>query len=567
RAVGPRLSAFGITGAAADPRLEVYRNGVKAADTRSNAVFVGAALALVADERVPTTPEWQLAEFERLAPEITPEAVWQALLADAAPLEEPLIRFEGRTAPEGGEAALRAAFDEGLALPVAVPADSGPLAFGYTDFGPSGTVVADTREPRLGFRFVTFANGVRLTIKRTDVRKDRVAFALAVDGGDLMNTREAPLATSLADSLAAGGLGRHSQDELASVLAGRSVSFTLSSSIDAFTASATTTPRDLALQMQVLAATLTDPGYRQEGVERFRKNIENAYRSLDATPRSALGNASGAILSDNDPRFSLPAKEAFLALDYAGLKATIGDRLARGAIELALVGDIDEDVAIAAVAATLGALPQREPSFNRREDNRQRRFTATRGERILTHKGEPDQALLQWVWPTTDDRDLAEGQRLDLLSRVVRIELTESLREKLGQAYSPSAASITSHTYPGYGTFSIQAAVAADKVEPVKAAVAQLVADLAAKPLDGDVIERARKPWLEEYSNALKDLGGWLGLAARAQSEPDRLDRFLAAPEGMRAITPEDIRDIAARYLKPGEAVAFTVLPAKPAAP
>jgi hypothetical protein len=32
RAVGPRLSAFGITGASADPRLEVYRNGVKAAD-------------------------------------------------------------------------------------------------------------------------------------------------------------------------------------------------------------------------------------------------------------------------------------------------------------------------------------------------------------------------------------------------------------------------------------------------------------------------------------------------------------------------------------------------------
>jgi len=32
RAVGPRLSAFGITGAAADPRLEVYRNGLKAAD-------------------------------------------------------------------------------------------------------------------------------------------------------------------------------------------------------------------------------------------------------------------------------------------------------------------------------------------------------------------------------------------------------------------------------------------------------------------------------------------------------------------------------------------------------
>lgn len=32
RAVGPKLSAFGVTNPAADPRLEVYRNGIKAAD-------------------------------------------------------------------------------------------------------------------------------------------------------------------------------------------------------------------------------------------------------------------------------------------------------------------------------------------------------------------------------------------------------------------------------------------------------------------------------------------------------------------------------------------------------
>lgn len=312
--------AYGFTRAELDEQIANIRtsleNAVKAADTRSNAVFASAALALATDERVPTTPQFALAQFEELVPAITPEAVWQAMREDAAPLTEPLIRFEGRTAPEGGEAGLRAAFDEGMALAIAAPVDTGPLAFGYSDFGPAGTVVSDTVEPQLGFRQIVFANGVRLTLKKTDVRKDRIAFALAVDGGDLMNTREAPLATYLAGSLTAGGLGKHSSDELASVLAGRSVSVNLGSDTDAFIASATTTPRDLALQMQVLAATLTDPGYRPEGVERFRKNIENFFNTLTATPSRALGSASGAILSDNDPRFSLQPREAFAALDY-----------------------------------------------------------------------------------------------------------------------------------------------------------------------------------------------------------------------------------------------------------
>jgi zinc protease len=556
---------YGFTRAEVDEQIANIRtgleNGVKAADTRNNSVFASAALSLFTDERVPTTPEWQLAEFERLLPEITPEAVWQALREDAAPLAEPLIRFEGRTAPEGGEAGLRSAFTEAMALPIAPPVDSGPAAFGYSTFGPAGTVVSDTREPRLGFRLVKFANGLRLTLRQVAVRKDRIAFAIAVDGGDLMNTRDAPLATTLADSLAAGGLGKHSQDDLASVLAGRSVSFALASSADAFTASAVTTPRDLGLQLQVLAATLTDLGYRQEGVERYRKGIENYFSTLEATPGRALGAASGAIISDRDPRFSLQPKSAYMALDFAGLRATISDRLAQGAIELALVGDLDEDAAIAAVAATLGALPPREPEFNPRLENRTRSFTAARGEYRLTHKGEPDQALLQWVWPTTDDRDLAEAQRLDLLARIVRLELTDRLREKLGQAYSPSASSSLSHYYSGYGTFTISAAVAADKVEETRAAIDGLVADLRQAPLDPDVIDRARKPWLEEYNNSLKDIGGWLALGARAQSEPERLDRFLAAPEAMKAITPEDIHQAAQRYLLPGGAVTFVVVP------
>lgn len=556
---------YGFTRAELDEQLANIRtnleNAVKSADTRGNNVFVGAALALVSDERIPTTPQFSLDLFEQIAPSVTPEAVWQALREDAAPLVDPLIRFEGRTAPEGGEAALRAAFHEGMALAIAAPVDNGPLAFGYSDFGPAGTVVSDTVEPRLGLRQIRFANGVRLTLKKTEVRKDRIAFSMAVDGGDLMNTREAPLAAYLAGSLPAGGLGKHSQDELASILAGHSVNFDLDSGPDAFTASAVTTPRDLTLQLQVLAATLTDPGYRAEGVERFRKNIDNFFNTLDSTPARALGAANGRILSDGDPRFSLQPKDAFFALDFDKLRGVIGDRLAKGAIEIALVGDLDGAAAIAAVASTLGALPPREEDFNSRDDNRTRSFTPKRGEYRLTHKGEPDQALLQWIWPTTDDSDQVEDQRLELLGRIVRLELTDRLREELGQAYSPSAGSNTSHYYPGYGTFAISASVAADKLDATRAAVTKLIADLRAAPLAPDVIERARKPYVEEYNNFLKDLGGWTALASRAQSEPDRIDRYFAAPGVVSAITPDDIHRTALKYLDPDGAVIFTVLP------
>ncbi len=557
--------AYGFTRAELDEQLAnlrtAYENAVKGAETRSHATFVNAALALASDERVPSTPQWQLEQFERIAPTLTPEMVWQAVKADAAPLEEPLIRFEGRNPPEGGEAGLRSAFTQSMALPIAPPADNGPLAFAYTDFGTPGTIVSDTTEPRLGLRQIRFANGVRLTLKPTTIREDRIAFTLSLDGGDLMNTREAPMRVALTDSLALGGLGKHSQDELSSVLAGRSVGLGLASAGDAFSTSGNTTRRDLALQMQVLAALLTDPGYRREGEERFRKGIENYFATLDSTPSRALGTALGGILSDNDPRFTLQPKEAFLALDYAGLKAAIGDRLASGAIELALVGDFDEAEAIAAVAATLGALPAREAAFNLREEARTRSFTATRGQRILTHKGEADQALLQWTWPTTDDSDLAETLRLGLLARVARIALTEKLREELGQAYSPSAGASNSRIYRDYGTFSLAVSVDVTQVEATRAAVDEVVAALRDSGPSADMIERARRPLLEEYDNALKDLGGWISLAARAQSDPERLDRWFAAPDLIRTITPADLQATAGKWLAAGSAVEVAVVP------
>jgi zinc protease len=559
---------YGFTQAELDEQLANRRtaleDAVKAAETRGHSVFAGAALALVSDERVPTTPAFNLARFEAQASSITPEVAWKAVLADAAPLDDPLIRFEGRSDPDGGEEALRGAFAEAMALAIAAPADNGPLAFGYSDFGTPGDVVSDMVEPKLGLRFIRFANGVRLTLKQTTIREDRIAFSLAIDGGDLMNTADAPLRVALVDALALGGLGRHSQDQLTSVLAGRSVGLGLSSATDAFTTSGTTTPRDLTLQLQVLTALLTDPGYRREGEERFRKGIENYFATLDSTPGRALGTALGGILSDNDPRFTLQPKEAFFALDYAGLRAAIGDRLERGAIELALVGDLDPDAAIAAVAATFGALPPREAEFLPREEARSRSFTSQRGERLLTHKGEADQALLQWTWPTTDDSDQAETLRLGLLARVMRIVLTDTLREELGQAYSPTASAGNSRYYRDYGTFSIGASVDVAEVAATRAAVGQVIAQLRSEPHSGDLIERARRPLLEEYDNALKDLGGWIGLAARAQSDPTRLERWHSAPGVLRAITPEDLHQTALKWLNPEAAVEILVAPSAP---
>jgi zinc protease len=537
------------------------RNAAASANTRSHGALVGAAFALINDDRVPATPQSALQRLEAFIPQITPAHVLEALKREAVPLDKPLIRFEGRNAPDGGAAALRAAWNEAAKARLERGSAAAASTFAYADFGTPGQVASDTREPLLGIREVRFANGVRLNLKHTDLEKDRVQVQLSVDGGDMLATTSNPLATEMMSMLTAGGLGKHSQDELQSLLAGRTVGANVASTAETFVSSAQTTPLDLELQLELMAAFITDPGFRPEGELRYRLNINNFFAQMRATPGSALGTAIGGILSDDDPRFTLQKPDEYRALTFAKLKHDIAERLATGAIEIGIVGDVDEDQAIALVARTFGALPAREKDFGAYPDQRKRPFTTDHAPRVIRHTGPADQAMIHVTWPTRDDSDPQEKQTLNLLERAVRIELTDNLREKLGKAYSPGSSSNPSPVWRGYGTFAVTASVDVRDVAAVREAIAATIAELRDKPLDPDTLQRAREPLLESFDNQLKTNFGWMSLVDRAQTEADRIERQVNVRTRLSAVTAADVQAAARKYLTPERAVEITVLP------
>jgi zinc protease len=448
---------------------------------------------------------------------------------------------------------------------IAPPVDEATAAFAYTAFGPPGTVTSDQREPELGIRQIRFANGVMLNLKRTELDRDRVLVRLNLDGGQMLQTRANPLAVQMFAMVPMGGLGKHDADQLQTILAGRTVSNSLGTSDETFTAGGTTTPADLELQLQLMTAYLTDPGYRPAGEVVYRQAVNNWFAALRATPGSALGADLGGIVSDNDPRFALRPVEEYRELSFAKLRTDIANRLGQGAIELALVGDLDEDQAIALVARTLGTLPQREPAFQPYPEQRSRSFTSARQSRVLRHTGPKDQALLYLTWPTRDGEDPVAVQQLQLLDRVLQITITDTLREELGKAYSPGVSSETSRTWHGWGTLAISASLATGEVDSARAAIRKAITRLRDEPISDDLIQRARAPMLEGLANRLKGNGGWMGYAERAQSKPDRIARFKQAEARLRAVTAADLQALIARYLAVDQALEVLVLPAQAA--
>ena len=100
--------------------------------------------------------------------------------------------------------------------------------------------------------------------------------------------------------------------------------------------------------------------------------------------------------------------------------------------EIAIVGDIDEQAMIDAVAATLGALPTRQPAGSVGQDVRPLRFPTDRAIQTVAHDGAADQGLIALAWQGDDGLDQKSMLERDMLAAVLQLRLTDVLREELG---------------------------------------------------------------------------------------------------------------------------------------
>jgi len=331
---------------------------------------------------------------------------------------------------------------------------------------------------------------------------------------------------------------------------------------DAFTCGGGTNRRDLLLQLQLITAHLTDPGFRPEAARQARKALEQTYRSFAHTTAGPYNLEVARLLADGDPRFGLPpeAEMGRRTLDEA--KAWLLPQLRSGALEVALVGDLDPDETIAAVARTLGALPRRDPR-PALDELRRVRFPAEPLRREYTVDTAIPKADIRVYWPTTGGTDVRLARRLSLLAEVLSDRLRVRIREQLGDAYSPGAGSSASEVYPDYGYL-----LAGTTVEPAKAGqltdvIVDLADQLAREGVRPDELDRARQPLLTSLRESARSNGYWLGsVLARAQEKPAVLDWSRTRYQDHEAITAAELGDLARKYLGRERASRVVVLPA-----
>ena len=535
-----------------------YENNAKAEGTEQSASIANKLVGL--DDDVYNSDAYRLLLWRQLRPFMTKAAVNAEFAKWFGQMTAPQIFLSTKQTSGTSSDDILAAYGASRAVAVAAPVARATTAFAYTDFGPAGTVVADTVIPDLGIRTIRFANGVLLNLKKTDFEDNRVRYSLRINGGQLHFAKdEAVLSWLMSGAYVSGGLAAHDFEDLRSLLAGTTVTPAFRVAEDYFGGTGAVAPVDLERQLQVMAAYTRYPGYADSALRLFRRPLPEIYARLDATPGSALSIAMARIMTDNDPRFALAPLEEIQSADFTKLKSALGDALIQNSIEIAIVGDLDETATIAAVARTFGAMPTRTGAADMTPQDA--RWSTASGNFDIPHKGEANQLGWRRIWPTTGDRDQKLTQSMDLLARVVTLRLTDELREKLGATYGVQAGSDMSDVYRDRGAFSISTSGDPKDLAAIERGVDLVITEIVKAPVDGDLFERARKPVLESYADWKKRNPTWLGVAAEAQTNPDRLNRFRQNEKMFNSITAQDLWALAKQYLAKPAQFTFRALP------
>ena len=329
-----------------------------------------------------------------------------------------------------------------------------------------------------------------------------------------------------------------------------------------------TRPSDLPTQLQVLAAYLTEPGWRPEAFQRMKSFGETLEQQYESTDGGVFGRDLQGLIHAGDRRWTFPSKAEIETESPDDLKSQLAPSLEGGPVEVIIVGDITVDKAIDAVAQTFGALPKRPDPPAPAPPAHAPTFPAALAKPMVeTHNGRPDQAIGFIAWPTDDFFANPQAARVNaILGEVIELKMIDLMRMGEGVTYSPSARYSASYVWPHYGFVSAQVEEPPAKLDGFFADVDKIIADLKAEPVKPDELERAKKPRIDGLEKLMATNEYWVAGLSGAQTDPRRLDALRSAESGLVRVSAEDVQKAAQTYLADDKAWKFVVRPSEAAA-
>jgi len=545
--------------------LTGYQRAYNERENRTSSGIAGAYVNHFLRASVVPSPEtrWQLAQV--LIPSIDLDMVNRVARDNLSP-ENRVITASGPEKPElelpseSTFEALIASVDDTEILPYEDTAVDAPLVPAAPE---PGSVVAERYIESIGVTEWQLSNGAMVWLKPTEFQDDQILFQATSPGGwSLASEAEHQTASNAATFVGAGGVGAFSQIDLQKALAGKTAGASASIGELWERMAGSSSVADVETLFQLAWLRFTAPRQDEQVFGALKTQLQSFLANRDAAPATAFSDTLTAVLSQGSPRAMTPTPAEIEAIDLAEAMDFYRERFADGGdFRFVLVGAFEVEEMRPLVEQWLASLPD----VPGEEQWRDLDIVPPTGQiEKVVRKGVEPQSQTVMVTHGDFEYTIENRVRIRALANILQTRLRETLREDLGGTYSVGVnASYERVPDPAYQLV-IQFGADPERAEELREAV---VAEIELLKNEGPTeldVEKAAEGARRAQETSLEQNGFWvqqLRLALEADLEdPAHLVDF----ERFDAITAQNVREDANRWLTLDNLIVVTLLPERP---
>lgn len=299
-----------------------------------------------------------------------------------------------------------------------------------------GKIVSEKPYGKFGVTEIVLSNGMKVYVKSTDYQADQITMSMRGEGGtSVYGDEDIPNFAFLSGSITEAGVGDFTATRLRKALAGKSLKLAPSITSEGQRITGTSSVKDLETMLQLAHLYFTAPRKDSMAFEGLMNRNLSLLKNRNASSKVVYNDSLSATLYDHNVRMAPVTVEIAKKADYNRIFEIYRERFSDASnFKTVFIGKIDMAQLRPLLCQYLATLPSTHKAEKSNKANVPQIVKKNEVVKFV-HKQETPLANVSVFYtanvPFSPKNDLV----LDMLTRVLQIAYTDSVREEKGGTY------------------------------------------------------------------------------------------------------------------------------------
>jgi len=421
-----------------------------------------------------------------------------------------------------------------------------------------GKVTKRTANEKLDYVELKLSNGATVILKNTDFRNDEIRFtAFSPGGSSLYEANVLPNVAYASSVINDCGIGNYSPTDYSKFMMGKN--YNIRASIGTYEESifGMSVPKDFETFLQHLYMIFEAPRKDKEVFERNIEQWKEQVINYENNPEWQYQKFSAKVRFPNNPRMIFMDEKTIKAMNLDQMYKFYSERFSNAAdFTFIFVGNIDIDKSIPLIEKYIGGIPA-----GKKEQIVNRDFPMVKGVVDETiYFGLADKTLVGHFTSLPYQWNPENNLTNSALNNIMRIKMTENIREKLGGTYGTQFALNPTKVPVEKVNMIISLGCQPERVDEMTTEIWRTIDEVIENGPTQLDLDKAKEQMIRTFETGMKENNNWTSWFKNLYDVGTEIPTLDEYKEKVNALTIEDLKK-AAQYMKHDEQVRTILMP------